>query len=480
SCGVWAPCLSHRDGVFYLLYTNVRSFDGPFLDTPSYVVTTTDVAAPWSEPTFLNASGFDVSLFHGSDGRAWLLNMVSDHRGDRFFGGIVLQEYDRRQRRLVGEVHPIFDGTDLGRTEGPHLYEKDGWFYLLLAEGGTGYEHAIAVARSREIHGPYEVHPENPLITSYHHPEAYLQKTGHGDLVETQTGEWYTVFLASRPLRGSGRGRCTLGRETALERIEWRADGWPYLAGGGRTARRRVEAPDLPPHPFPSPPERLAFDDPKVGLRELEPSFQSLRRPMTEDWLSLRARPGHLRLHGGESLGSTFAQSLVARRVQSHHIEAATRVEFSPRNFQQMAGLVCYYNTYHYHYLYLRGDDHGGDPSKVWLDILTCDKYRVEEPLGEPVDLSGVGRIYLRVEFDHAALVFSYATAEGQWQRLGPVLDGSILSGDYVEDLQVRFRPCFTGAFVGLCCQDLSGQGCHADFGFWEYRELEPAEAGSW
>lgn len=477
SCGVWAPCLSHRDGVFYLLYTNVRSFDGPFIDTPNYLVTASDVLGPWSEPIFLNASGFDVSFFHDDDGRTWLTNMVVDHRGEALFGGIVLQEYDREQQKLVGGIHYIFRGTELGGTEGPHIYKRDGWYYLLLAEGGTGYEHAMTVARSRSLTGPYQVHPQNPLITSHHHPEAYLQKTGHGDFVDTPNGECYAVFLASRPLRGSGRGRCTLGRESAIERIEWR-DGWPWLACGGNTARRYVEAPNLPAHPFPAPPERLELDT-DCEAPEIDIHFQSLRVPMTEDWVSTTARPGYLRLVGRDSLGSTFTQSLIARRVQSHHVEATTCVEFAPTNFQQMAGLVCYYNTYHYHYLYLSGDDYGGDPNAKTLNVMTCDKYRLREPLATGIDLSGVERVYLRVDFDHAALRFFYATEEGDWRRVGPVLDGSILSDDYVEDIQVRYRPCFTGAFVGLCCQDLSGQGLHADFDGFEYRELETSAMGS-
>ncbi|MEM8934509.1 MAG: family 43 glycosylhydrolase, partial [Acidobacteriota bacterium] len=338
--------------------------------------------------------------------------------------------------------------------------------------------HAMTVARSRSITGPYDVHPDNPLITSRHHPEAYLQKTGHGDFVETQNGEHYAVFLASRPLHGSGRGRCTLGRESAIERIVWSDDGWPRLAYGGQTARRHVEAPDLPRHPFPPPPERLDFDTPTIDRH-----FQSLRVPMTRDWVDTTSRPGYLRLTGRDSLGSTFTQSLIARRVQSHHIEAATCVEFSPSNFQQMAGLVCYYNTYHYHYLYLAGADYGGDPDRKLLSILTNDKYRVEEPLAEPLDLTGVERVYLKVELDHAALRCFYATEEptdeGAWQAVGPVLDGSILSDDYVEDLQIRYRPCFTGAFVGLACQDLSGQALHADFDWWAYRELAVPEARS-
>ncbi len=468
SCGVWAPCLSHREGVFYLVYTNVRSFDGPFIDTPNYLVTATDILGPWSEPVPLNASGFDVSLFHDRDGRSWLTNMVVDHRGDKLFGGIVLQEYDRRQQELVGEIHHIFDGTELGRTEGPHLYRRGGYYYLMLAEGGTGYEHAMTLARSREITGPYEVHPHNPVITALGKPESYLQKTGHGDLVETPDGKWYAVFLASRPLPGTRR--CTLGRESAIERVEWRDDGWLYLAAGGSTPRREVEAPDLADHPFTPPSGHLDFDEPKIDLH-----FQSLRVPMTADWVTQSERPGYLRLYGRESLGSTFRQSLIARRVQSHHVEASTCVEFAPRNFQQMAGLVCYYNTYHYHYLYLCGEDYGGDPTRKKLDILTCDKYQVKESLAEPIDLTGVDRVFLKVDFDGTALQFYYAREEGAWENVGPVLDGSILSDDYVEDIEVRFRACFTGAFVGLCCQDLSGQGLHADFDWFDYREIEEA-----
>ena len=465
SCGVWAPCLSHHEGVFYLLYSNVRSFDGPFKDTPNYLVTATDVRGPWSEPIFLNASGFDGSFFHDEDGRTWMSNMVVDHRGDRFFGGIVLQEYDRRAQRLVGEIHHIFDGTVLGRTEGPHLYKRGDFYYLMVAEGGTGYEHAITIARSKQITGPYEVHPENPLISSFGQPSAYLQKTGHGDWVETPDGDWYAVFLTGRPIPGVGR--CTLGRESAIERIEWRDDGWPYLAAGGRTARRLVEAPDVEPHPFEPSPTRRHFDSQEVDLE-----FQSLRVPMTPDWCNLGDRPGFLRLTGADSLGSTFRQSLVARRVQGHHIEAATCLEFEPSNFQQMAGLVCYYNTYHYHYLYVCGDSYGGDPKRKFLRILTNDKYRNVEPPDEPIELTGTQRIYLKVNFHGADLQFFYAIREDDWIPFGPVLDGSILSDEYVEDLEVRFRACFTGAFVGMCCQDLSGQRRHADFDWFDYREL--------
>jgi len=467
SCGVWAPCLSYKpeNQTYYLLYTNVQRFDGPWKDTPNYVVTSKEISADWSEPEYLNSSGFDASFFHDDDGKTWHLNMIVDHRRNKFFGGIVLQQYDFEQHKLIGDIRHIFPGSEHGRTEGPHLYKRNGWYYLLVAEGGTGYGHCMTLARSRDITGPYEIHPENPIITAANTPGNFLQKTGHGDLVETREGEWYTTFLSGRPL--SERGRCITGRETSIEKMEWREDDWLYLACGGNTPRRFVEAPELPDHTFEPEDSRLTFDTTEIDI-----NFQSLRVPMTDDWVNQTDRPGYLRLYGRESLSSCFRQSLVARRVQMHHTVSATCLEFDPITYQQMAGLVCYYNSYHYHYLNVFGNSDG---TRKFLGIITCDKLDVTEPAGEPIDVSDAKRLYLRADFDGANLQFYFAVdqepSDDQWQKIGPVLDGSILSDEYVEGYPGPFRPCFTGAFIGLCCQDLSGRGLHADFDWFEYRE---------
>lgn len=176
-----------------------------------------------------------------------------------------------------------------------------------------------------------------------------------------------------------------------------------------------------------------------------------------------------LRLYGSESLSSCFDQSLVGRRVQAHHIQAGTCVEFDPVTYQQLAGLVCYYNTYHYHYLNI----YGNDGRRKLLGIISCDKYVITEPAGESTDITGINNIYLKVDFDRASLQFYYATDPEEWKQFGPVLDGSILSDDYVRDENVRYRPAFTGTFVGLCCQDLSGRNKHADFEWFEYKEIK-------
>ncbi len=466
SCGVWAPCLSYDKGTFYLVYSNVRSFDGVWKDTPNYLVTTKDILGDWSEPIFLSSSGFDGSLFHDEDGRKWYLSMLNDHRKGLFFGGTFMQEYDVNQQQLVGQRYNIFKGSELGITEAPHLYKRNGYYYLITAEGGTEYGHAVSLARSKSITGPYELHPQNPIISTRHTPKAPLQKCGHADLIETPEGDWYIVFLVGRPL--SEQGRCILGRETAMEQAEWREDGWLYLKEGVEIPRLKV--PLWIPNEEDSYEELPPLERNTFGKDGLSIHFQSLRVPMEEKWLSLTARPNYLRLYGRESLSSLHRQSLIARRVQHFHIEAATCIEFVPTTFQQLAGLVAYYNTGHWVYLHIMG--HEGEQSK-FLQIIYCDNFEMQDILEQPIEVNGQQRIYLKLQFHRANLQFYYALKANDWQKIGGVLDSSILSDDYVRAGSSRYRPAFTGAFVGICCQDLTGQQLYADFDWFEYYEME-------
>ncbi len=458
SCGVWAPCLSYDKGTFYLVYSNVKSFDGVWKDTPNFLVTTNDITSEWSEPVFLNSMGFDGSLYHDENGRKWYTSMLVDHRGGKFFGGIILQEYDPDKKSLTGEVFHIFNGTELGRTEGPHLYKKDGFYYLIAAEGGTEYGHAITVARATDITGPYVTHPENPLLTSRDHPGEELQKCGHGDLFQTENGDWMVVFLTGRPL--STRGRCTLGRETALEQIHWPANEWPALKTAKRTPRISFSMEGEGAAQY----QTEFYDD--FDKEEPDVRFQSLRIPVTESWLSLKKRKSYLRLYGRESLSSLHHQSLIARRVQDFRVRVKTKLDFQPESFQQMAGLVFYYNTSHFHYLHITFN--GTD--RV-LSVITCDKGRFTEPLEEPFLLPGVGEVGLGGTFLHDRIRFMFNTEDTEWRQIGPPLDGSILSDDYVRDEENIYRPAFTGSFIGLCCQDLSGKNLHADFDWFSYEE---------
>lgn len=456
SGGVWAPCLSYDQGTFYLIYTDMKTLGGPWLDSPNYLVTTEDIAGDWSDPVYLNSSGFDPSLFHDDDGRKWLVNMLKDHRkpSGNSFAGIVLQEYSAQAQKLVGPAKNIFEGTDLKFTEGPHLYKKDGYYYLLTAEGGTGYEHAVTLARSRSIEGPYEVHPDNPVLTSMHNPENPLQKAGHADLVETQNAEWYMVHLCGRPL--IPHGRCMLGRETAIQKVAWGEDGWLQLADkNGNEPSVTVPAPDLPRHPLDATTSgRDDFDAPTLGIQ-----YQTLRTPQDPSRMSLTERPGYLRLKGGHSLSSHHYQSLVARRRETFVCTAKTCVEFDPETFQQMGGLVCFYNTRNFYYLHITHDETVGK----CLNIIVCENGDFSFPLQTPVPVARTTPCCLQAEFHYADLQFSFSPDGQAWSKIGEVFDASTLSDEATAGWG------FTGTFVGLCSQDLSGVGKPADFDFFEW-----------
>lgn len=473
SGGVWAPCLTYDSGLFYLIYTDVKRYGRTSRpsslgmgsrDLHNYLVTSQTIDGEWSDPIFLNSSGFDPSLFHDDDGRKYLVNMLWDHRpGKNRFGGIILQEYSVAEQQLIGERYNIFTGTSAGFTEAPHLYKRNDYYYLITAEGGTGWGHAVTMARSRSLLGPYEMHPYTYILTARNRPEAELQRTGHADLVNTQHGETYMVYLCGRPFRT--RGRCTLGRETAIQRMVWEADDWLYTEGRDAFPKRETAAPELPPHPFPPALMREDFDSPVLPLE-----FQWLRSPWPEELFSLTARPGYLRLFGRETIGSLFRQALVARRQQSHCYSAATVIEFEPQHYQQQAGMICYYNGSKLHYLYISTDEIIGKHIRV----MTCDP-ELRDILTAPIPIAAGVPVYLRVEVDYERLRFAFRVDSSQWQWLPEQFDASILSDEAGTPGSLNF----TGAFVGMCCQDYAGTGCPADFDYFEYLEREFSDVPS-
>lgn len=449
SAGIWAPSLSWHDGTFYLVYTIVHTRVGPFKDVHNYLTTAPSILGPWSAPIYLNASGFDASLFHDDDGRKWLVNMEWDFRkGHPRFAGILLQEYDHACGRLTGPVRNILRKNVL--IEGPNLYKHNGMYYLMLAEGGTGTNHGIALARARQITGPYELDPQTAVLTTRDDPSHPLQKSGHGELVQTPAGEWYLAHLCSRPL--GPHSRCVLGRETALQRVVWSDDGWLRLACGGHHPQVEWPAPaGLPPAPWPQERDRDDFDHPT-----LSPQWASLREPVEDSWLSLTERPGWLRLRGRESLHSLFTQSLVAKRLPAVQAQIETCLEFHPTHFTHMAGLVCLYDTKTHYYLRVTHDETRG---KV-LGIVLSDDTVYDELTDSQIAVGDWPRCWLRAEFAGERLLFSAAPDGHHWRQIGPALDATKLSDDYGQGLH------FTGAFVGLCVQDLSGTRLGADFDY--------------
>lgn len=466
SCGIWAPCLSYADGLFWLVYTDMKRYEGNFKDGHNYVVTAPRIEGPWSDPVYLNSSGFDPSLFHDTDGRKWLINLQWDyrqHEGRDRFGGIVLQQYDLEQRRLVGDITNIFAGTELKLTEGSHLYRRDGWYHLLVAEGGTGYQHAVTMARSKTLTGPYEVHPNNPLLTSRDDPENPLQRAGHADLVDSPEGDTYLVHLCSRPLPGTRLS--PMGRETAIQRVEWGEDGWLRLADEDNAPALEVAMSGV----MQKPPAHAEHYDFKSAT--LPDAFQWLRTPYPERLFSLTERPGYLRLFGRESVGSWFEQALVARRQDSIHCSAETTLIFEPEDIQQFAGLIAYYNRFKFHYLAVTLNDAG---DKL-LSIISC---LDDWPNGnlstveEGVRLAPDATIRLGLDIHARELRFRYAQGDQPWQSIGPVLDAGLLS----DEGSGRAHGYFTGNFLGMAAHDISGRGTPADFQAFCYRRAPLSE----
>ncbi len=468
--GIWAPCLTYceADDLFYLVYGVMYSMNARYFDISNYLITAKDPAGPWSEPVYLHSMGFDASLFHDEDGRKYVVALEWETRLEHEKPGpISIMEYDPAQRRVVGKPKRIWrGGTDRGCIEAPHLTCRNGYYYIMCAEGGTGYYHSVTMGRAQNVFGPYEPDPCNPILTSnpvdvnerhdwdhlkprYFNPESVLQKSGHGSYVDLPNGESWLVHLCARPF--TPELRCTLGRETAIQKMRWTEDGWLRKANGNPLADEWVEESTLPEVLLPEIPDRDEFDRPVLAPWYYAPRIEP------NSFVDLKARPGWARLRGQESGCSLHEVSLLARKLTSLHAAATTKLDFNPEYYQQSAGLILYYDNMNFFYLCKTfSEEHDCGV----LQLLQLENGTKREYPEHIVPLHGEGSVWLRLNVSGRETRFRYSLDGVDYLSIGPVLDTSLLSDEYSDYGE------FTGTFVGITCADRLKHEKTADFDF--------------
>lgn len=465
SDGIHASTIRHHDGLFYVITTN--NVDG----TPvNFIVTAKDPRGSWSAPFVLeDAPGIDPSLFFDDDGRAWYVgNHVPPEPAFDGQAEIWLQELDLAAMQLTGERFYLWRGCCQGVwAEGPHVYKKNGFYYLLISEGGTGYEHALSVAISKHITGPYQNNPRNPVLThrqlSYDFP---ITGVGHADLVELADGRWYAVALGWRLIDGR---HGILGRETFLVPVAWETEHYwwqdeklTFPVFSPQTGRIELHF----PQPFAGTLQRRAagFVDDFDGER-LGPEWNFRRTPQRTFW-SLADNPGALRVYlQSGALGEREQYSFVGVRQRHFNFAAVTKMTFTPTAGEE-AGLIVIQNDKSAYRLTLL--QHGAGKQLRLVQSL----YDEESVLADRAYASDT--VYLKVTADYLAYSFYFSMDGKSWSLLLADVDGTALSPSVLRGYN------YTGAYIGLYASaNGSASDNYADFARFSY-ESNPEKKDDW
>ncbi|KHJ37434.1 Non-reducing end alpha-L-arabinofuranosidase BoGH43B [Pedobacter glucosidilyticus] len=450
SGGIYAPTIRYHNGTFYMITTLIGTKQGG-----NFFVTAKSPAGPWSDPQWLpkEAIGIDPSLFFDDDGKVYYtgnkkpINQAQETR----YRQIWLQEVDLKTRTFVGERSIILEEGALHgahNAEAPHIYKKDGYYYLVIAEGGTADNHAVTIFRSKNISGPYEGNKKNPILTHRHLGVNYpITATGHADFVDTQNGEWWMVLLGIRKYGGL---HYNLGRETFLAKIEWQ-DGWPIVnPGEGKVLAQQLK-PNLPE--FNITQENLRDD---FSSDTLFHYWNFLRTPRTDFW-SLSKRKGFLRLQLGKAQVSELAApSFVGRRQQDSSFTAETSLQFNPKKENELAGMVLMMNgnfQYRLEKILQKGKPH----------VQLIKRFKGVDEVVNTIAIEK-GDLVMGINAKGQDLDF-YIKQNGKKQNLAIKADGRILS--------VVNAGGFTGVYIGLYASSKGiASSNYADFDWFEYKGL--------
>ena len=412
SGGIYAPTIRYQDGLFYMITTNTTGGG-------NFVVTATDPAGNWSDPVRIEPTGIDPDLFF-ENGNVYVCSTDGKM-------GIQMSQIDIKTGKRIGEKRHIWRGTGGRNAEGPHLYKKDGLYYLMISEGGTEYGHKITIARSKELTGPYMSNPSNPILT--HADElgqsSPIQGTGHADLIKAPDGSWWMVCLAFRTTKGFHH---ILGRETYLAPVRWDENSWPVVNGDG-TINLEMKTNTLPQVPVKKELKRAEFNDSNLGFE-----WNYLRNPVRENY-SFTDKKGFLCLKATEvGLDWADSPSFIGRRQEHFSFEAGTEMEFNPVKENDEAGLAVYMNNGHHYKLSVKKE--GG--KKVLCITNRLGDFNFSS--GKTVSLKP-GSVRLKVVGSREYYTFYYAQANDEFKELGKC-NTYFLSSETAGG--------FTGVYLGL------------------------------
>jgi xylan 1,4-beta-xylosidase len=431
SKAVFAPDISYHDGTFYIVNTCVQCGD-------NFFITAKDPAGPWSDPVWLPFEGIDPSIYWEGD-KAYIVNNRAPDEPPRYDGhrAIWIQEFDWRSGKMVGESTQLVNGGIDIRTkpiwiEGPHIIKKDGFYYMIAAEGGTGDNHSEVVLRSEKLQGPYVPHAGNPILsqrTLARDRANPVTSAGHAKFVQTPDGAWWATFLATRPY---GDDMYNIGRETFLLPVTWR-DGWPHILPDGERIPFTAKRPALPADRPSEPPLSGdfgyvdSFDGPALAMQWI-----GVRTPKAPFY---RVENGELVMQGAAALGDQQGvPAFVARRQQHHIATMSTDLRYSPERDGDRAGLVAMQSDESFLFFGLTRI-----ADRPMIALYTRDRAQTET-LVASAPFDATGPVTLTIRADGGTMAFDFA-ANGRTQTLKSDLDTRFLS--------TRQAGGFTGTVVG-------------------------------
>ena len=416
SGGIYAPTIRYNNGTFYMVTTNVSGGG-------NFYVHTKDPAGEWSEPVWVKQGGIDPTLFFDADGKVYLTSNANAEGKT----GIALSEIDIETGKLLSPVRHIWGGTGGRYPEAPHIYRIGGWYYLMIAEGGTEYGHMETIARSKNIWGPYSSNPDNPILThrGLAGQNQVFQGTGHADLVQAHDSSWWMVFLAFRKAGGDFHH---LGRETFLTPVKWNADGWPEV-NAADTVGSFVATRTLPLVPMKKEPARDEFNSEKLDL-----CWNFLRNPDEASW-SLKNKPGSLTLTGNShTLDEAASPAFIGRRQQHFSCVSTVNLDFNPVAENETAGITVLMNERHHYDLYIQKE--GNDRYIVLRYRLGSIKH-IEKKAKLPS-----GPVQLRINAEQLLYTFAYLPAGAS--------DFIPLGSMETRYLSSEVAGGFTGVYLGM------------------------------